>query len=157
MKGEEKLQSNINFNIHISTAHNSNFPRPVNENYDYWVPLLNYFLAKSDTIEVHCWNEETESIEEINSLHKEEIETVKKENLTIFKGKNKAALSDFLLYNTMNKNGEFKWFTVNLNKDLVSVFHSGHWATEFFVPNVTEKDIGFIKGIIPAETDFRQF
>ncbi len=46
-----------------------------------------------------------------------------------------------------NKDGSFKWFTVNLMKEESIVFHSSHWGTEILVPNVTEKEIFFIKRV----------
>lgn len=148
---------NLAFNILTYTDYDSTFPKPANDNYDYWVALVGYFLAKSDTIEIHCWNEEIETIEEIQSLHINKVEMMKEENITLFKLKKKPALSDYLLNNNLNRMGELKWFTVNLNHGMVSVFHSGHWGTEFFVPNPMEEDIAFIKSVTPPETSFHQF
>lgn len=151
------MQNNLAFNIPTYTEDHSAFPKPAIESYDYWIPLLEYFLTKSDAIEIHCWNEEIETIDEIKSLHKIEFEMIKEENITIFKGKITSALSDYLINNNRNKIGEFKWFTVNLNKGMESVFHSGHWGTEFFVPNAMEKDVTFIKIVTPIDTGFHQF
>ena len=94
--------------------------------------------------------------QEIKSLCKNEQEIVKGENLTIFRCQKQAPLSDYLLNNYLNKIGEFKWFTVNLDKDMVSAFHSGHWGTEFFVPNALKSDVALIKSLIPDETSFHQ-
>ncbi|RDU38750.1 hypothetical protein DRW41_04100 [Neobacillus piezotolerans] len=151
------MQNNLAFNIPTYTQDNSTFPNPVNENYDYWGPIINCFLEKSDTIEIHCWNDEIDTIEEIGTLTLNTFEMVKEDNITIFKGKKTSVLSDYLLNNNTNNAGEFKWFTVNLHIGTVSVFHSGHWGTEFFVPNATEKDIAFIKSVVPIETSFHQF
>lgn len=160
MKNEgDTVQNNLSFHIPTYSDDNSSHPKPVNDNYDYWVPLLNYFLAKSDTVEFHCWNEEVEIIEEIKSFQNGKIEVVKEENLTIFKGNNIFIFSDYLInhYNiNINKDRKFKWFTVNLNKGVESVFHSGHWGTEFFVPGVNEKDITFIKSVTPSKTIFHK-
>ena len=57
----------------------------------------------------------------------------------------------------MNESGKFKWFTVNLATGSGPVFHSGHWGTEFFVPNATEEEIVLIKSVTPAETSFYQY
>ncbi|WHY85923.1 hypothetical protein QNH39_25665 [Neobacillus novalis] len=151
------MENNLVFNIPSYTDDNSAFPKPVHRNYDYWVPLINHFLAKSDTIEIHCWNEEIDTIEEIKSLHIGTFEMFKEENITIFKGKKTSTLSDYLMNNNMNIFGEFKWFTVNFDKGMVPVFHSGHWGTEFFVPNAMEKDIAIIKSVTPTETSFNQY
>lgn len=147
------MKNNLAFNIPTYTENDSVFPKPENENYDYWVPLIKYFLAKSDTIEIHCLNEEIDTIEEIKKLRLNTLMVIE-ENITVIKGRNSSILSNYLLENFINNSGEFKWFTVNLDKGIVPVFHSGHWGTEFFVPNAMEKDIEVIKSVTPTETSF---
>lgn len=49
---------NMIFTISTYTEVDSSFPKPISEHYDYWIPLINYFLVKSDAIEIQCWNEE---------------------------------------------------------------------------------------------------
>jgi hypothetical protein len=147
------LQKNLAFNISTYTCGDSTFPKPDIENYNYWVSLLSYYLKKADTIEIHCWNEEIETIEELDSLN---LVMVNEENITIFKGKKTPDLSNYLLNNFMNIFGEFKWFTVNLDSGKDLVMHSGHWGTEFLIAHATEKDIQFIKSVVPPETGFHQ-
>ena len=148
---------NIAFNIPTYTIDNDTFPIPLSGNYDYWVTIVETFLAKSNTIEIHCWNDENGVIEEITSLHKQAFQIVIEENLTIFKDSRTSNLVQYLLYNFMSENGNFKWFTVNLIKDTESVFHSGHWATEFFIPNISEEEVRFIKSVTPVDTNLFQF
>lgn len=148
---------NIAINIPTYTIDNDTFPIPLNGNYGYWVSLAETFLAKSNTIEIHCWNEENGIIEEITSLHKQAFQIVKEENLTIFKGNRTSILSKYLLNNFKSENGNFKWFTVNLIKDNESIFHSGHWDTEFFIPKLLEEEVRFIKSVIPDDTSLLQF
>ena len=31
---------------------------PMTDNYVYWIPLMEYFLKGSDTIEIHSWYDE---------------------------------------------------------------------------------------------------
>ncbi|PEJ54365.1 MULTISPECIES: hypothetical protein [unclassified Bacillus (in: firmicutes)] len=149
------MQKNLVFHIPTYTDDHSTFPKPVNEEYDYWTPLIKYFLLKSDTIEIHCWNEEIDTFEEIKKLNSFEI--YKEDRITILKGMKNSILSMYLSKHHINNIGEFKWFTVNLNKGIVPVFHSGHWGTEFVVTNASEKDIELIKSIIPAKTSFHQY
>ncbi len=151
------MDFNVTINITVFTDANSTFPKPVAENYDYWFPLLNYFLTKSDTIEIHCWNEEIDTINEIQSLFKGKMEVVKEDNLTIFKLIKSIITIDYLLNNSINKKGELKWFTVNLEKMMKPIFHSGHWGTEFFIPSFTKEDIEFIKSIIPKQAILHKF
>ncbi|MEK3994991.1 hypothetical protein MKY29_09545 [Psychrobacillus sp. FSL K6-2365] len=47
---------------------------------------MKYFLSQSDTIEIHCWNEEEVVDEETKSMLKGSFETIVENNLTISKG-----------------------------------------------------------------------
>ncbi|MCU9613119.1 hypothetical protein OEV98_06085 [Caldibacillus lycopersici] len=148
---------NIAFNIPTYTIDKETFPKPLNGNYDYWVALVAPFLAKSNTIEIHCWNDERGIMEAVTSLPKQAFHIIKEDNLTIFKGSKTPSLSKYLLKNFRDENGNFKWFTVNLIKDQVAIFHSGHWATEFFLPNLLEEEVRFIKSVTPVDTSLIQF
>lgn len=153
----DTVQNNIL--IHIPSYSNEYISSAVlpEIGYEFWAPLVEYFLAKSDTIEIHCWNVELDTIEEIKSLFKGNIETRKEGELTIFKANNTPSISEYLLNNNLYKRSELKWFTLNLNKDKTPVFHSGHWGTELYVPNFTEKNITFIKSVTPDGTYFNQY
>lgn len=113
----------------------------------YWSQIVKCFLRKADSFEIHCWNEETTTIEEIKSHFYLETDIIQEENLTIFHGENTTAFAHYIL----NKAEALKWFTVNLMKGQTIVFHSGHWGTEIFVPNVTEQEISFIKRVSPKD------
>lgn len=58
----------------------------VYEKIDYWVPLMKYFLLRSDTIEIHCWNEEKLIVEEVQSVLKG-FEKLRNTTLLYSKGK----------------------------------------------------------------------
>ncbi|GEM_PF-6590403 len=149
--GKGILQKNIIIYIPVYTEENSSFPKPVIGIYNYWLHVVDYYLRKSDCVEIHCWNEETTTIEEIKSQFYPEIEIRKEGNLTIFYGKKTAAFVHYLCNRYTNKARELKWFTVNLLKEEGIVFHSSHWGTEIFVPNVIEKEISFIKSVSPKD------
>lgn len=70
------------------------------EKIDYWVPVMNYFLLQSDSIEIHCWNEEEVVVEETKSMLKGSFETITENNLTIFKGNKALDVVKHLLYIT---------------------------------------------------------
>ncbi|MER2261495.1 MAG: hypothetical protein ABS934_05720 [Psychrobacillus sp.] len=124
---------------------------------DYWVPLMNYFLSQSDTLEIHCWNEEEVVIEETKSMLEDSFEIIMENNLTVFKGNKVLDIVNHLLSNNVNVEGKIKWFSIFLSKNSTTIFHSEHWGTEFFAPNVNEKDIAFIKSVMPKETNFNQY
>lgn len=130
----------------------------MDERNDYWVPLMNYFLAQSDNIEIHCWSEEEVVVEETKSILKGSFEIILENNLTIFKGNVAPDLVNHLLWcNNVNVEGKIKWFSIFLSKNATAIFSSEHWGTEFFATNVDEKDIAFIKSVMPKETNFHQY
>ncbi|MGM9926513.1 MAG: hypothetical protein ACI35P_01050 [Bacillus sp. (in: firmicutes)] len=151
------MEHHLAFHIATYTEDDSTFPKPLNGNYNYWTALIKYYLSKADTVDIHCWNEEVETIEEIALLHKQTMNITYEENMTIFQGNVTSSLKEYLLYSNLNICGGLKWFAVHLDKGKESVFQSGHWGTEFFVPNVLEEEIAVIKKIVPDETEFHPF
>lgn len=151
------MNENLWFGIPTHSYGDSYFPIPANENYHYWVHLMKHFLAQSDTIEIHCWNAETDTIGEMISSLNEFFLVTKEGELTIFKGNKTSSVTDYLLNNIENKDGELKWFSVFLKRNTGTFLSSEHWGTEFFAPNINEKDIAFIKSVMPPETNFHQY
>jgi hypothetical protein len=148
---------NLTINIPNYSDADSSFPKPINESYYYWIAIIEHFLTEADTIEIHCWNEEKESINEITSLYKGKCEMFKKEHLTIFNCPKSNLLIDYLLNNSLRNNGELKWFTLNLDKMRLPVLHSGHWGTELVITNINKEDIAFIKSVTPRDTDLLEY
>ncbi|AND41455.1 hypothetical protein [Cytobacillus oceanisediminis] len=144
------MGENLAFHIPTYSEGNSAFPKPLNDDYDYWVPIINHYLEKTNMVEVHCWNDETDTIEEIKSLPN--FYGCKEVNLTILQGYVTSLLTDYLTNEIVDIDGRFKWFTINLYNDKSSVFHSGHWGTEFFIQKVSEKDDEFIRRVTPLGT-----
>jgi len=150
------MKENLQFELATYTLDESAFPIPSEDNYDFWEPLMKYYLEQSDTIEIHCWNEETETVEEAKRTFNQ-FEISYEYELTYFKGKISSDVIDYLLYNSVKKNGEFKWFSTFLEIQSKSIFHTGHWATEFFAPNISQEEIKFIKSVMPTSTNFNQY
>lgn len=157
MEGEWGVKNNLVINIHSYTDNDSSIQKPVNKNYKYWFALMEYFLNTADAIEIHCWNEEIETINEMNSIKSERFEIIKEENLTIFKAPTSKSLNEYLLKESVNDESVLKWFTFNLEKLNVPLFHSGHWGTELFIPGITQEDIDMIQIIIPIDSDLQQY
>src|SRR4051812_29716217 len=86
------------------------------EKNNYWVSLMNYYLAQSDTIEIHCWNEEEVVVEETKSILKGTFEINSENNLTIFKGNPVLVVVNHLLSNNVGPEGKIKWFSIFLSK-----------------------------------------
>lgn len=132
-------------------------PNPMPEDYEYWVPLMKYFIEKSDTIEIHCWNEEKEVIKETKALVQDDPELPEDMKLTIFRGILTYDISHHLLYDHIAETENIKWFSIFLSKGDTTMFHSEHWGTEFFAPNLSEEEIAYITSVMPKDTNFNQY
>ncbi len=130
---------------------------PLQESYTYWTTLMEHYLKQADTVEIHCWNEETEVIEETRSQFRDSFIISREGGLTRFEGSVTAEVADHLLHNHLHKGGRLKWFTIFLSKAGEAIFHSEHWGTEFFTPHVTQQEIEFIKSVMPEETSYNQY
>lgn len=141
----------IQFTIPWSYSIEEDTVFPLPDDYEYWRPLVSHFLNKTDTVEIHCWNEEKEAIKEIKSVPN--CSVLVGDNMTIFKFTNVQNLPDFLLnkYEMVNK---FKWFTVNFIHHGEIIFHSGHWATEFAVTAGNDEEAAWIQSVTPKNTEF---
>lgn len=141
-----------NFHFELTAFMDDEFSMrvPENEDYGYWLLLMDRFLKTANQIEIHCWNEELEAMEGLEShLQKHE------EGLyTVFSGEMSLALNQLLTEEYLDSNGEFKWFSVFLSSNGTTVFTAEHWATEFFVPDISKETELYIRKIMPAETSF---
>lgn len=145
---------NLHFEISFySEAEGSPYGIPIPEHYDYWVPLMTYFIGKSDEVEIQCWNEETKTIEETKAITNE-FEISYKKHLTYFKAKLTPVIIENLLYHNLTQHGELKWFSVFLSKDNQSILNMGHWSNENTADNLTHQEIEFIKSVMPKDTSY---
>jgi hypothetical protein len=153
------MHTNIAIFIPIHSLDDSRFPRPDKGNYDYWALLMGYFLMKSDTIEIHCWTDENEAINELYSLEIAGFELTESEleHIVEFKAVVTTEVMDIVLKHHVNQKGKLKWFTVNLDSESNSLFHSGHWGTELVAFQVNDVDIEYIKSVVPKGTTFDIF
>lgn len=136
-----------------SEAEGSPYGIPIPEHYDYWVPLMTYFIGKSDTVEIHCWNEETKTIEETKAISNEFVISYE-HKLTYFKAKLTPNIIENLLYQNLTQHGELKWFSVFLSNKNHSVLNLGHWSTENTAENLSPQEIEFIKSIMPVDFSY---
>ncbi|MBD7908116.1 hypothetical protein [Sporosarcina gallistercoris] len=151
------MNRNVIINVPTYTDLDSDFPEPPEKNYDYWTSLVSFFLKQSNKVEIHCWDDEVETIDGLTSCAAHLSNMRKEPNLTIFQTELTPAIADYLVTYHINSDGHLKWFTVNLFKDQLAVFHSGHWGTEVFLPNVMDRDIAVIKKVLPNGTSFYRY
>lgn len=151
------MKYKLHFTISAYTKELDTFPIPENENYDYWVSLIRNFIKHSDTIEIHCWNDEEDVIKEMAILFNGSSKIITEGKITVIKGSLTDNVSNYLLNESIKTSGRLKWFSIFLSKNNTSVFQSEHWGTEFFAPCLSEEDIAYIKLLTPTGTSFHQY
>ncbi len=119
---------------------------------DWWRELVQHFVRPGDELEIRCWKEETEEIQQA-SFYGEPMEdkyevsikgTVKAELLTELLMENPA---DRNIYNKMTK-----YFTINVKNELCD-FGSYHYGTEVYINDVSDDDIAFFSKTMERYSD----
>lgn len=139
-----------NFFIYINlTEKNVDF-----QNYKYWYFLIEYFINSADFIELHIWNDEVETIEELSlktNLEKINLSPMK---MVCFQGDINKKIINFILQESLNQNGEIKWFSLFLKYNGNCFFESSHWGSEINIENPDKKEIKMIKNMMPQNAVF---
>ncbi|ANU09153.1 hypothetical protein A1A1_00375 [Planococcus antarcticus DSM 14505] len=130
---------------------------PATGNYEYWLLLMEYFLAKSDAFEIYCFDDETKTIEELTSGLPGLFDIKGKQGMTIFSGLLTLDIAEFLMTRHVSRKKKLKWFSIFLSRGERHIFSSEHWGTEFFVPDITTEDLLFIKHVAPDDVIFNQY
>lgn len=127
------------------------------QDYKYWFSLIEYFIKSADSIEFHLWNEEVETIKELSlktELKKHSLERLK---MVSFIGYINQKLINYILKESLNNNGELKWFSIFLKYKGHLIFESSHWGSEINIENPDENEINMIKSVLPKNATFHHF
>ncbi len=105
---------------------------------DWWKAVMKYFAKENDKLQIRCWNEELEEIEEALKYGASHIEG----NETCIDGTvNKGFLAELIhspepedksIYNKMTK-----YFTIRVT-DGVKIIESAHYGTEMYLEIASE-------------------
>ncbi|MGO5444029.1 hypothetical protein ACTQXY_11005 [Faecalimonas sp. LCP19S3_D12] len=118
----------------------------------WWQELVKYFVHVGNSLEIRCWKEESEEIQQAlqyGNLTEANYEgsikgIVTKEFLTELLSENP---QDKSIYNKMTK-----YFTINVDSGQRR-FCSAHYGTEIYLMGVSDDDITFFKNAMRAYTE----
>ncbi|MGM7680613.1 hypothetical protein ACSVDA_00535 [Cytobacillus sp. Hm23] len=125
-------------------------------NYDYWIPLIKHFLKHSNSIEIHCWNEEQKIIDELMRINEDYTIDVLND-MTVIKTVLSPKLVSLLTTNHLDNKGKIKWFSLFFYKDGNRTYNSEHWGTEFVVSALNKDETITIRNIMPKDTNFHEY
>lgn len=124
-------------------------------NYDFWEPLISYFIKKCTHFRIDCWNDEEVAINSAK-VFGETLET-DITNMKVFVGEITEEFIFELMYNPFDEEGKIKWFSIFLMDRDKFVFSSEHYGSEFAAEGLTEDEIEYIRSIIPEDFHFHVF
>ena len=118
---------------------------------DWWKELIKYFLRVGDSLEIRCWKEESDEIQQASrygNLTDDNYEVSIKGIVS------EQFISELLSENPTDKsiyNKMTKYFTINVEREGIK-FCSSHYGTEIYLIDVSDKDVSFFKNVMKAYT-----
>ncbi|TCO67709.1 hypothetical protein [Marinisporobacter balticus] len=123
--------------------------------YDFWKPLIDYFIKRCNKFRIDCWYEEVEGIQRAQ-LFGESVQS-DINNMKIFEGQITEQFIKELIEHPFDKEGKIKWFSIFFMNDKDMILSSEHYGSEFSTGWITDEDIEFIRCTIPKEFCFHTF
>jgi len=124
-------------------------------NYNFWEPLLMYFIKKCTHFRIDCWADEETAISRAEIFG--EILDVGIDNMKVFTGEITEEFIFELIYNPFDGEGKIKWFSIFLMAGDKYVFSAEHYGSEFSAECLTEDEIEYIRSIITEDFHFHVF
>ncbi len=124
-------------------------------NYDFWEPLLSYFIKKCTNFRIDCWIDEKEAIERAEVFGK--VYDTAIDNMKVFKGEITDEFTQELIYNPFDEEGKIKWFSIFLMDGDRHIFSAEHYGREFAAECLTEEEVEYIRSIVPEGFNFHVY
>jgi hypothetical protein len=128
---------------------------PYLENYGALRKIMERFMENCESLEVHCWEDETDAIRELAAVS-DQVD-VDGGNPTIIRTKCTREVKDLILNRGLNEKNQYKWFTVFFKRGGEIYFSAEHWGSSAYIPNVGEEDIKFIRAAAGKDADIFQY
>jgi len=93
---------------------------PYLENYGALRKIMERFMENCESLEVHCWEDETDAIRELIAVS--DRADVEEGNPMIIRTKCTPEVKDLLLNRGLNEKNQYKWFTVFFKRKGKSIF-----------------------------------
>lgn len=118
----------------------------------WWKELVKYFVQVGDSLEIRCWKEEVDEIQQAsrygdlaNENYEVSIKGVVSEQFVLELLSDNP--TDKSIYNKMTK-----YFTLNIEHK-GRKFCSAHYGTELYLIGVSDEDIAFFRKVMQAYTE----
>lgn len=123
-----------------------------NSIHSFWIPLMKHFFKNGNNLRVDCWNSERDAINRLLRYAKS-IDIESNKAMTILLMDIKEEVLEDIFANPFDTEGKVFWFSMFIMNGEEIIFSSEHHGTEFYIENITENDIEFIRSIVPIDSD----
>lgn len=134
----------------ISNGEKTFFPKSTT----YWQELWDTYTKDFVSVEIHCWKEETDHIDELVPLaSRTEDQSLVLSLLLTLNEKNR----NFLRNNSIDSNGGLKWFSLFFYKEETQMLEVGRYGSEIALYGISEEEGEIFKNIFPENAEFEYF
>jgi hypothetical protein len=118
------------------------------EDISLWKELVSYFSKKGTELSIECWNDEKEIIGKLK-YYANKVDV--RSDMTVFFFN----ISDELVKSLVSLNDtKINCFSLFIMDNDKNVFSAEHYGKEIYMAKMNEKDVEFVKSIIPANCNF---
>lgn len=125
----------------------------VPNSYEYWEPLISYFINRSNNFRIDCWAGEEKAIQRAATFG--EILETELKNMKVFTGKLTKEFINELINNPFDGDGKIQWFSIFLMNEDRFIFSLEHYGSELVFDSVSEEDVAYICSVMPEDFDIQ--
>ncbi|WP_313894484.1 hypothetical protein [Psychrobacillus sp.] len=119
------------------------------EDTSYWLNMWEDYINVFQSVVIHCWNEETEAITELDSIAEF---TIKEGLITLFTISLTEGNRAFLKEHSVDPRGGLKWFTLFFQVNGEERLEVGHYGSEIVVYKVDEEQAEKFIALFPESS-----
>ena len=134
----------------ISNNEKTVFPKSTS----YWQELWDTYTTDFVSVEIHCWKEETNHIDEIVPIaSRTEDQNLVLSMIVTLNEENR----NFLRNHSVDPKGGLKWFSLFFYKEATQMLEIGRYGSEIALYGITEEEGELFKKIFPEDAEFEYF
>lgn len=133
----------------------SNKEKPVfPKSTSYWQELWDTYTTEFVSVEIHCWKEEENQIDELVPIaSRNEDQNLVLSFLITLNEDNR----NFLRNHSIDSKGGLKWFSLFFYKEATQMLEVGRYGSEIALYGVTEEEGEIFKEIFPEDAEAEYF
>lgn len=139
--------------IHLETTHTEK-KTSVPVDISYWRTLWDTYISDFSSVEIHCWQEETEKIGELTKLSAQSIDQGLVKSITITLNEDNC---NYLRNHSIDSNGGLKWFTLFFYKEDIQILEIAQYGSEIDLYGVNKDEAAEFQNRFPENADAEYF